>query len=95
MENMVMIKTNSGFECSIDKDARDDMRIFEALIDIQSGTKIEQITALKTILDRLLGPEQKEALYKHAEEKHGRAGSQIIYAELNDIFEKMGEASKK
>lgn len=95
MENMVMIKTNSGFECSINKDAMDDMRILDALVDLQNGNKMEQVVALRTILERLMGMEQKEAFYTHLEEKEGRASISAAYVELLDLFKKIGEAGKK
>ena len=95
MENKALITTDSGFTCSIDTSAMDDMRIMDALIDLQNGTRMEQIVALRTILERLLGKDQKDALYEHLEAKTGRAGTIAVQAELLDIFNKIGEAGKK
>ena len=95
MENMIQITTDNGFACTIDKSSMDDMRILDALVDLQNGAKMDQIVALRTITDRLLGGEQKEALYKHLEETLGRASTGAVQSELFDIFTKIGEAAKK
>lgn len=95
MDNMVQITTDSGYVCSINREAMDDMRIMDALIDLQNGTKMEQVTALRTIIDRMLGEKQKELLYKHLEDKEGRAGMGMIQRELLDIFTKIGKTGKK
>ena len=95
MDNMVQITTDSGYACSIDREALDDMRIMDALIDLQNGTKMEQVTALRTIIDRMLGEKQKELLYKHLEDKEGRAGMGMVQRELLYIFTKIGKTGKK
>lgn len=95
MGNEVKITTDLGFECTIDKTNMDDMRILDALVDLQNGDKTTQVIALRTILDRLLGPTQKEALYKYLEEKLGRASTGAVNEALLDIFNKIGETGKK
>lgn len=95
MEERIEITTDSGYSCTIDKTGMDDMRIMDALVDLQMGSKMDQVMALRTIMERLLGEDQKEALYKHLEDKHGRAGTSLVQAELYDIFMKIGDAGKK
>lgn len=89
------ITTGSGFTCEIAEDAFNDMRILDALVELQIGNFGEKMIALKTVLDRFMGPGQKEKLYTHLEELHGRARMEDVQAELIEIFNKVGESKKK
>lgn len=95
MDKMVQIITESGFECTIDKAKMDDMRIMDALVDLQVGDQTAKLVALKTLLDKILGEDQKEKMYIHLEGKEGRASTGAVQEELMDIFKKIGEAGKK
>ena len=55
------ITTGSGFTCEIAEDAFNDMRILDALVELQIGNFGEKMIALKTVLDRFMGPNQKES----------------------------------
>lgn len=94
-KNMAQITTNSGFTCSIDRNNLDDMRILDALVDVQQGDAVKKLTGVKTLLERILGEEQKEQLYTHLEDKFGRAGTVLVRNEIIEIFNKLGEAGKK
>ena len=89
------ITTESGFKCKIDEDSLNDMRIFDAVVDLEEGDTLLQLKASKTLLTLLLGEDQKEALYKHLEEKEGKAKIDSVGKELSDIFNKLKERKKK
>lgn len=87
---MITGKTSSGFEYTIEEDARDDMELLEALIDLDSG----KTGALKTVIEQLLGPEQKTALYEfHRNKKTGRVPASKIMSEFSEILTGAGEQS--
>ena len=55
----ITVKTKSGFEAVIDVEALDDMELLEDLARMDAG---EQWLAARVVM-RLLGAEQKKALY--------------------------------
>ena len=85
--------TATGFQFTIDEDARDDMEILDRLIDMSRG----DISAAPDVLLALLGEEQKKALYEHCRGKNGRVSSKAVYLELQSIFDvtKAGESDTK
>lgn len=93
-KNNVII-TESGFKCKVDEDALNDMRIFDAVIDLEEGDTMLQLKASKTLLTMLLGEDQKEALYKHLEKLEGRPKIESVGKELSDIFMKLKDRKKK
>lgn len=94
-ESKIQVTTDSGFTCEIAEDAFNDMRILDALVELQTGTFGEKMIALKTVLDRFMGTEQKEKLYGHLEELNGKARMELVEKELIEIFGKLGESKKK
>lgn len=85
--------TATGFQFTIDEDARDDMEILERLVDMSRG----DLTAMPDVLLALLGDDQKKALYEHCRGKNGRVSSKAVATELQGIFEvtKEGESDTK
>ena len=89
------IKTSNGFTCKINEDVLDDIRIFEAVRKVESGTTDEKLNASVDLIDTILGVEQKEKLYKFLEKKEGKASITAVTDTLADIFKKLSEAKKK
>lgn len=82
--------TSSGFEYEINESDLDDMRILDMVVDIANG----DLTLLSPLTRKVLGDEQRERLYKHLEEKEGRASIRRVSDEITEIFSK-GNAEKK
>lgn len=82
-------KTSSGFEFNLDEEALDDMEVLEWLIEMDNG----DVAHLKDMLVRLLGDEQKKALYNHCR-KNGRVSAKAVLREVGEIFKESGEQAK-
>ena len=85
---MLKGKTDTGFRFSIDEEARDDMELLENLALMAGG----DLSVMPNTLVMLLGEEQKKKLYDHCRGESGRVSSKKVMAELEDIFNKAGEA---
>ena len=75
------IKTTTGFEADIDDSCIDDMELFDAVIELQSG----DATAIPTVVQKL-GGVHKKALYDHCRLPDGRVPIQAICEEIAEIF---------
>ena len=89
-----VITTSTGFKCRLNEDALDDMRLVEQMGVLSNGSASEQLVAVSSILNSILGEEQKEKLYKHVEEK-GRVSVSKVMNELSDIFNGVTASKKK
>lgn len=85
------ITTKSGFSCEIDTDAMDDMRLLDAIVEMESAEGSNKILYYNKIMDRLVPRDVKEALYKHIEDENGRVKTLAFKAELESIFEELGK----
>lgn len=74
--------TKSGFEFEIDEKNLDDMRILDMAIALDEG----DVTKISPLAKRVLGEKQRENLYRHLEEKEGRASIQRVVEEVIEIF---------
>ena len=84
---MIEGKTSWGFEYKIADDARDDMELLEALITIDT----DGVSGLMPAIVRLLGPEQKAALYDfHRNSETGRVPASEIMSEITEILTDAG-----
>ena len=94
---MRTITTKSGFTCMVDEGRIDDMRFFDALVDMEApeSTPFDKLRATKNVMTILLGEEQKQALYKHIEEEHGTAKTAVVASELQDIIAGLSDSKKK
>ncbi len=86
---MISGETKSGFSFTLEEAALDDMELFEDLCSLDSG----DFRALVRVLDKLLGREQKEALYSHLR-RDGRVPMSDVSAALGEIFESVKAAKK-
>lgn len=82
------ITTDSGFECVIEDEALKDAEMFEDLVALQQG----DVPALMSLFRRLLGEEQKKALYEHCRNSRGRVLYTTLAAEMMSIFEQTKKA---
>lgn len=89
------MKTASGFEFDIAPERLDDMRIIDAFAALQSNT--EDMTALLTLSDLVLGKEGKARLYEHIKLPNGRVPASAFGRELGEIMRAAQEnpATKK
>lgn len=85
---MIKGKTSTGFEYTIAGDARDDMELLEAFMDIDNG----KVSGLKSVIEQLLGKDQKAALYDHLRNKEtGRVRASEVMAAIGEILTNAGE----
>ena len=82
-------KTESGFAFSVAEGAKDDMELLEALIDLDKG----EMGGLKDAIVRLLGKEQKKALYEHCR-NGGRVSASAVIKEFAEILNLLPEEEK-
>lgn len=81
--------TAKGFECEVKDEVLDDMR----LIELMSET-MENPVHFPKLAEKLLGKEQKEALYQHLETDDGRVPVKAIAEAVTDIFNALGSTGK-
>ena len=81
-----MIKgvTKSGFEYEISENVVDDYEVLEALARLQQKDG-NGIMHMVTLIDRVLGDEQREAFKEHCR-VDGRVSTERIAEEFFDIF---------
>lgn len=88
---MIKGKTASGFQFEIHDEAIDDMEILDGLLELDAGN----IRGIQTVIVRLLGAEQKAALYEHLRDKKtGRVRATDVMAAVKEILDEAGEQSK-
>jgi hypothetical protein len=80
---MIKGKTKSGFEYEIPETVGDDYEVLEALVRIQQ--KDGGILQIVTLIDRVLGDEQREAFKEHCR-VDGRVSTEKVAEEFFDIF---------
>lgn len=86
---MVEIKTESGFICSLPADALDDME----LVDIFTGEYPNEAFRNSAIAKHLLG-DQKNAMYEHLRQIHGKVPATAVDQELREIIQAFGSKGK-
>ena len=87
---MIEIKTESGFECKLPKDALDDIELWDILASEEYANEAYRNSALAT---HLLG-DQKKTLYEHLRKIHGKVPVTAVEKELWDIFRSSGHKGK-
>lgn len=89
------ITTMSGFECQIDEETMDDIRLFDLIRKHDIGTRTEQIAAIPDILGLFMGLEQKEKLYDYLIEKEGRPKISTLEKDISGIIKDLASPKKK
>lgn len=87
---MVKIETKTGYKCKVNEKVLEDIRFLEDFSKMEKG----EITAIFDLMDRILGDEQKEKLYKHCEDKDGLVPAETLGEELADVFEILSEKAE-
>ena len=80
---MITGKTKSGFEYEIPETVGDDNEVLEALARLQQ--KDGGVLQIVTLIDRVLGSEQRDAFKEHCR-VDGRVSTEKIAEEFFDIF---------
>lgn len=83
-------KLENGFEYEIDDAVLDDMEMVDALSEAQSTNPL----ALSTVINKLLGNEQKKALYDAVRREDGTVPIEDITQSVVTIFQSIGDEGK-
>ncbi len=86
---MVKGVTRSGFEFEVAEDIVNDMELFEALCDLDSG----DARAIVPVCRAVLG-DQKKALYAHIRNEAGRVPVDKVAEEIADILAALKDGKK-
>lgn len=84
---LIHVKTESGFECDINTNALNDMRMLDDLVELDKGNA----TVYPRVVSKLIAPDDKERLYKHIETKDGIVPIDKFGVELTEIFKAVSE----
>ena len=83
-------KLENGFEYEVDDAVLDDMEMVDALSEAQSTNPL----ALSTVINKLLGNEQKKALYDAVRREDGTVPIEDITQSVVAIFQSIGDEGK-
>ena len=87
---MICGKTESGFEFQLDESALDDMRLVDALADLEDGDPL----SISRVLSLLLGKEQRSRAYTHLSGADGRVSVEAASSFVVEIFQALGQQGK-
>ena len=87
---MVKGVTSSGFAFEVSENIVNDMELFEALAELDAG----KILAIIPVFRKILGDQQKQALYDHLREPDGRVPMDKAEAEILEIFAAVKDGKK-
>lgn len=87
---MVKGKTKTGFEFTCDGRLMQNVEFLEEFAAVQSGDGLEVFNLIK----RILGEDQKKALYEHIRDEEGIVPLKAMKDELADIFDALSEANE-
>lgn len=74
--------TSTGFEFDVDQKRLDDYELLEDLADMTDGKEGKIVS----VINRLLGEEQKEKLKNHLRDEDGRVAASSMTQEIMDVF---------
>ncbi len=78
--------TRHGFAFEVSKKVLDDMELLDAIAEIDTNP-----LALSKVLVKVIGPEQKKALYDHLRGEDGRVSVRAVSEAISDIFTSSGQ----
>ncbi len=87
---MVKGKTRTGFKFTCDGRLMHDVEFLEEFAAVQKGDGLEVFD----LITRILGAEQKKALYEHIRNEEGIVPVEAMREELGDIFDALAEAEE-
>lgn len=86
---MIKNKTGSGFAYVIDPEVVKDMEFIELAADSQDNGLL-----LPKLIEKVLGPEQKKALYDYVRNESGRVIVDDVSREFAEILESINESAE-
>lgn len=86
---MIEVKTKKGFVVTVNEAILDDMELLDDLTMVDSDASY-----LPKIITRMLGVEQKKALYDYYRSDDGVVHTTVIMDVLSEIFDLIPEAKK-
>lgn len=84
---MIKGKTKSGFEFTVDENKVNDMRVIDAMVEVEDGN----LGGISRLINLILDPAQKNALYKHIALENGRVPLDVASQEIFEILQYNGE----
>jgi len=86
---MLKGETKSGFKFEIDETIADDLELLEEIAKADKDA-----TLFPDVLERILGADQKKALYDHLRNERGRVSTKAAVGEFTEIMSIAGEETK-
>jgi hypothetical protein len=80
------VKTSAGFEADIDEGFANDMELLELLVQVEQ----KNMRALLDIINKILSPDQKAALYDFIRDDNGRVPVDQVTGQVFEIVEILG-----
>lgn len=80
----------NGFKFEIDEEALDDMELLDAMAEAEEGDALK----MSKVMLRVLGKEQRDALYEHIRNESGRVPIEAAMNALVEILNSAGEEGK-
>ena len=87
---MVRGITRNGFQFEVSKDIANDMELLELLEKMIDNN----LLVLGKVCKKVLGEDQKKALYEHLRREDGRVPVNEVNGAIEDIFDAVGKAGK-
>lgn len=84
---MIKGKTKSGFEFEVDEETVNDMRVIDAMVEVEN----KNLGGVSKLISLILSPEQKAAFYKHIALENGRVPLDRATEEIFEILQYDGE----
>ena len=85
----------NGFKYEVDEDVLKDMEVVDDLVALESDDgKDESARALVRVSTKILGREQKKALYDHIRNDKGRVDPKDFGATFRELLEAIGDEGK-
>ena len=82
--------TRTGFVFEVDENAFNDMEV----VDVLSSEEMDATYKMSVLVSRMLGENQKKALYDHLRDASGRVPVDAVEREMEDIFAVFGQQGK-
>ena len=86
---MKQVKLKDGFALHVRDNVMDDMRLLDALVELEEGNG----SAISKALSRLLDKDEKEKLYEHLQEDGVTRVTDVAKA-MKEIFDSLGAEGK-
>lgn len=83
---MKTIETSIGFKIEVDETRFNDMELFDAIVELDSGNAI----ALPKVVSKVLGSE-KQRLYDMVRDESGRVPMDLVSQQVQEILAQAGE----